>query len=447
MKSNEILQALNLTKSKETTMYCTKLAMLFDFFKLVKDTIVKVDVLETNLTIDSNGKLIKDITVETNFKESKLNHYRWNDKKVLSHVSIDSGLQSELCRVMELLWKKRKNKDNSELESKREVLNNEREANEKAKDLLLIAEKERLSTIVTDLPEMRTELNLLTGCKISLETNNGNYCFYLPVDNKFYYEVCRMLNIGFVVKGAVKKEVKHRWVMFANVFDAIKKASKFVSNDDLRPAMQCVCLDFSKDGLQVAATDAHKLYASKHFEVEYNTTNLQLLIAPESVSKLNKVKANYDKPLEITLFNDNTATLNDLEVNVLDSARYPDYKAVMPVYEHSMVFNKSIFIDCIKKVLPYSNKATSQVNLHLNGSIALHTQDVDFGYECDAEMPYISKQFADTDIAFNGKMLVEVLSSFKENELKFKSNGISTKAGIFTNDTDTVLLMPLMINC
>lgn len=96
--------------------------------------------------------------------------------------------------------------------------------------------------------------------------------------------------------------------------------------------------------------------------------------------------------------------------------------------------------------MPYSNKFTSQVNFHINGSIALHSQDVDFSFECNADMPYISKNIPDTDIAFNGKMLNECLSIFKDSTLKFKTDGKSTQAGIFTNDTDTVLIMPLMLN-
>ena len=100
----------------------------------------------------------------------------------------------------------------------------------------------------------------------------------------------------------------------------------------------------------------------------------------------------------------------------------------------------------VKKLLPYSNKSTGQVNLHLNGSIAMHCEDVDFSFRCDADMPYLSKIFDDTDIAFNGKFLNTCLTTFKEENVKMFTDGSSTKAAIFTNDTDNVLLMPLMLN-
>ena len=96
--------------------------------------------------------------------------------------------------------------------------------------------------------------------------------------------------------------------------------------------------------------------------------------------------------------------------------------------------------------MPYANKITAQVNFHLNGNIAMSSCDVDFSFESNSEMPYISKNFVDTDIAFNGKFLVDSLGIFKDKTVKMFSDGIPTKAAIFTNDTDTVLLMPLMMN-
>jgi len=111
-----------------------------------------------------------------------------------------------------------------------------------------------------------------------------------------------------------------------------------------------------------------------------------------------------------------------------------------------MEFNREQMIKNVNKVLPYANKSTNLVSFHLNGQIDLHTQDIDFSFECDATMPYIRKDFKDTDIAFNGKFLNEALSIFKSNTVNMYSEGQATKAAIFTDNTDSVLLMPLMLN-
>lgn len=445
MKNTEIMQVLNLTKNKQTTNYCSKLANLFEFIKLLKDTIIEAEIVDTDLTINQYGKLVDIKTVEKEYKESLLNHYRYNDKQITGITAKECELRCQRNKVADLLWKKRKNKDNSALESEKESIDNELQELDNKKEALISIEKNRLQSIVTDIVDMRKELNLFTGNKMMIETKEGIYSFYLPVDNAFYYAVCRMLNVEFTVKDVIKKEAKHKFITYPYLLDKIKKAAGFTSNDDLRPAMTCICLDFSKDGLQVVSTDAHRMYYSKMVSFDGSKDDLQILIAPESIKPLSKLKLKDDEPLTITVYNDNTASFNDFEVNLLD-ARFPQYRVVIPEYKKAMQFDRAKLISNVKKVMPYANKVTRQVNLHLNGSIALNACDVDFSFECNADMPYITKDFPDTDIAFNGSFLVDALGIFKEKTVKMLTDGSSTKAGIFTNDIDTVLLMPLMIN-
>ena len=61
-------------------------------------------------------------------------------------------------------------------------------------------------------------------------------------------------------------------------------------------------------------------------------------------------------------------------------------------------------------------------------------------------MPYLTKNFVDTDIAFNGKFLLDAMGIFKDKTIKMYSEGQSRKATIFSNGTDKVLLMPYLIN-
>lgn len=439
MTSTQILQALRLPKSKQTTTFCGKLAALFVFLKLIIQDAFLAEISGCDFAMNENGNL-------RDYKNNRLSHYRYNDTEIQALTKKECSLRCELNKVTDLLWKKRKNKDNSVLESERDNLRAELATIDKNKDALIEVEKIRIQSIVTDIVEMRNELGLLTACKISVATDKGSYSFYLPIGNSFYYEVCRMLNLNFEVAKVETKKAIHKFITFPYLIENIKKAVSFTSDDSLRPAMQCICLDFSKVGLQVVATDAHKMYYSKPVSIEGFKQDMQVLIAPESVKALSKLKLKDSEPLHITIFEDNTATFNDFEVNVLPNARYPQYKAVIPQYDLPMVFNRDELITNVKKVIPYSNKRTSQVDFHINGSIALSACDVDFGFECDAEMPYISKQFPDTDIAFNGKMLVDCLGIFKDKTVKMLTDGNSRQAGIFTNDNDSVLLMPLMLN-
>lgn len=229
----------------------------------------------------------------------------------------------------------------------------------------------------------------------------------------------------------------------SGIFAAMGKAVKFISKDGLRPAMQHICLDFENYVCEVVATDAHRLYLSPKFEGS-EKSRVQILINEQTAKILAKIKPDSELT-EISILDNDCIMVNGEIYGTID-ARFPDYRCVMPDYKMDMQFEVKPFITNVKKVMVYSNKSTNQVNFHLNGSIALHSQDVDFSFECNADMPYITKTFPDTDIAFNGKLLTESLSIFKEKVIKMKTDGISTKAGIFTNNTDTVLLMPLQLN-
>jgi DNA polymerase III sliding clamp (beta) subunit (PCNA family) len=57
------------------------------------------------------------------------------------------------------------------------------------------------------------------------------------------------------------------------------------------------------------------------------------------------------------------------------------------------------------------------------------------------------KDFQDFDIAFNSQLLKVCLNAFDEAELKMYSESKNTRAVLFSNDKDTALLMPLMLNC
>lgn len=278
--------------------------------------------------------------------------------------------------------------------------------------------------------------------QVTISHKTGVYSFPFPINNRLYNVIAGMAGVEVL---ETKKEVNvlNSITVDSGIFATMGKAVKFISKDGLRPAMQHICLDFENYVCEVVATDAHRLYLSPKFEGS-EKSRVQVLISEQTAKILAKIKPNSELT-EISIL-DNDRVMIEGEIYPTCDARFPDYRCVMPNYKEAMQFEVKPFINNVKKVYPYSNKCTGQVNFHLNGSIAMHTQDVDFSFECDADMPYITKNFPDTDIAFNGKLLMESLGIFKEKVIKMKTAGISTQAGIFTNDTDTVLIMPLMLN-
>ena len=281
--------------------------------------------------------------------------------------------------------------------------------------------------------------------KIELKTKFGGcYSFVIPIDNDFYFAVCELLNIN-----VSKFEAKANVIEFyadAEILEAIKKAKNFVSKDNLRPAFTGVLLHIVNDKLKVVATDAHKLYYSKQFDiVGYSPINeLKLIIDNAIFEKLKLIKV--EDYLTIG-YNETSIFINGIECSLID-ATYPDYERVIPAYEQAMVFNNESMQGLCKKLLPYCNKATNQLVFHLNGSIAASSQDVDFSFESESKIEYISKEFNDLDISFNGKFLLQTLQLFdKKANLKMLHDASkSEKGAIFTDGIDNCLLMPLMLN-
>ncbi len=279
--------------------------------------------------------------------------------------------------------------------------------------------------------------------EIKVSHANGSYFFPFPIDN-FYYNVFLSMAGKDIVQAKKEMVIIDTITIESKFFKTLDKAVKFVSKDDLRPAMMHVCIDMANYKVECVGTDAHRLYYSPKFECSQSEP-IQLLISDKAAKELAKMKFTNDIT-EINLLANDKIMVEGKTFDLGVDMRYPQYKVVIPEYKTFMEFDKDKFVANVKKVLPYANKSTSQVNFHLNGSIAISSQDVDFSFETSFDMPYLTKDFIDTDIAFNGKFLIDAMGIFKDKTVKMYSEGVATKAGIFSNGTDNVLIMPLMLN-
>lgn len=298
-----------------------------------------------------------------------------------------------------------------------------------------------------------TELKAKQFCITT--TYGGSYKFTVPVGNSFFVAVCTLLGINAEFINPVPAaalDVKESIFVEAGVIDAINKATKFVSKDGYRPALTGICLDIKNGELIVVATDAHRLYKSAPFKC--NGMDQQIIIKPGLGKLLQPKNSNSIEIQTISGLNEyNKPVISSVSINqtifeTID-AKYPDYPAVIPDYDLYMEFETKEFINQVKKVLPAANRVTQQIVFHLNGSINLKTQDLDFGNEMEADMAYISKNFPDMDYGLRGKQLLSCLDAFKgSDKLKMYHNGNPNRAAIFTEDQqkEIVLLMPVMLN-
>jgi len=323
---------------------------------------------------------------------------------------------------------------------------NTKHANKLA-DIYKFFEKEtvldtKISTEEIKFGSSTIEGTKLPGTRFSVTTKHGNYSVVVPVCNSVHRAFCNLLNIDIAEPETKAPKVQHIYSFPAEVLAVLKTAVKFTSPDDLRPAMQCLNLEINKGKLQIIATDAHRLFLSRLFDIEGTAGNHSFLIDMEQIKLLpKKLKESFG----VEIYENNTARIGDTEIQLFTGAKFPDYKVVVPDYKKSVSFDRTTFIKTIKQVLPYANKSTNQVLFTFNGQIDMSAQDVDFSFEGGFRMPYIQNEIDDFVIAFNGKFIVDMLGELHSDTVKMFSDGLHNRAAIFTDGLDSVLIMPLII--
>jgi DNA polymerase III subunit beta len=236
------------------------------------------------------------------------------------------------------------------------------------------------------------------------------------------------------------------------LIESINKTLFAVSNDTLRPAMTGVFFELDKDSITLVSTDAHRLVQFRNNEV--NCPTKEGFIVPKKPLQQLRATLPADETQLSLSYNDNhlfvTSSHLSMSCRLID-ARFPDYRAVIPADNpYKLSVNRADFVSALRRVSIFANKTTNQVVLDINGnSLQLSAQDIDFSYEGKETL---SCQYSGEDmkIAFNAKLMVEMVNNMDGAELQVELS-TPTRAGIFRpmekaeNEDVLMLLMPLMV--
>ncbi|MFI3333161.1 MAG: DNA polymerase III subunit beta [Rikenellaceae bacterium] len=249
-------------------------------------------------------------------------------------------------------------------------------------------------------------------------------------------------------------EDSYQATLDASLFsNGINKTIYATADDELRPAMNGVFLNFEPESLTFVATDAHKL-------VKYST---KLSNPFTSSFILPKRPANLLKNLLLKEADDVTITFDSKSVLVklssytmvcrLIEGNYPNYNAVIPSSNPNKVLVDRVeLLNSIKRVGVCSNPTTNLIRLEINEDyINLTAQDLDFSVSAN-ESVCCSYDGQAMSIGFKSTFLVEILSNTETPTVVIELAD-STRAGVFKpvfdeprDDENLMLLMPMMIN-
>jgi len=236
--------------------------------------------------------------------------------------------------------------------------------------------------------------------------------------------------------------------------DAVGKTIFATSNDELRPTMTGILFEFSPEGLNFVATDAHKLVKYERKDLKADTET-QFIVPKKPLQILKNYIAGSNDDVTIT-YDDRNVKFNFDNIEILSrliNGQYPNYRAVIPTENpNMMVVDRQNMLNVAKRIAIFANKATHLIRLDITGpELKISAEDLDFSNKAEERM-MCNYQGDDMAIGFNSKFLIEMLSNLDSDEVSVNMSVPSKAAlihpvdGLEDGEFITMLVMPLMLN-
>lgn len=248
---------------------------------------------------------------------------------------------------------------------------------------------------------------------------------------------------------------------FMNV---LSHAGKFVAADELRPVMNCLCIDVAGD-----FSDVNFVATSGHILIKITHTNnpetggsdfyrdgkpCQILVHSSYFKTLSVFGSGNCEDVDVECNGSAVRfTSGDIEYlcKKVDS-KYPNYNSVIPRNNPFFVcVGKKELMEVIKRVSLFGSESSNLVKLKKDGMfLNLSAEDIDFSTFADDQVLIMdSKCQEGFQIGFKASSLIDVLAAIPSDTVRIQLADPS-RAGIITADDPApkvlTLLMPMMLN-
>jgi DNA polymerase-3 subunit beta len=234
----------------------------------------------------------------------------------------------------------------------------------------------------------------------------------------------------------------------------LSKTHFATGNDEMRPVMMGVNMEFTGKGIIFVGTDAHKLvkYVYKGTKLDEEDSfilpkkPMNLLRNNLGVIEADEVKIDYNQK-NVCFTMDNMSMTSRL-VN----GKYPNYEAVIPVNNpNKLIVDRVGFLNTLRRVSIYANQSTLQVRLSISGNaMRMSAEDIDYS-NAGIEHLTVNYNGEDMEIGFNSKFLIEMLQNMDSEQIQIEMSDPG-RAGIIVphdgedEDEDILMLvMPIML--
>lgn len=235
--------------------------------------------------------------------------------------------------------------------------------------------------------------------------------------------------------------------------DNLTRSLFATANDELRPVMNGVYFDLTADGLNIVASDGHKLVRNKNFGIKSDTP-AAFILPKKPAALLKNVLSRDSGDVEIK-FNDRNAEIkfeNGILTCRLIEGRYPNYNSVIPQDNPNKVtIDRRSLLGALRRVLPFASESSQLVRFQLEGGkLELKSEDVDFSTLAKEQVTcdYAGQPMS---IGFKGSSMQEILSNLDSDEVVIELADPS-RAGVVhpvnqpENGDVLMLIMPMLLN-
>lgn len=225
------------------------------------------------------------------------------------------------------------------------------------------------------------------------------------------------------------------------------------SNDQTRPILTSILMNFSETGLEVVATDGFRL-AQLFFKNNQFSINKQLLVPAKALNELYRIskqmKAEEVKILVSEELKQLLFKVSNVEMYVrLIEGDYPPYeKIIPPSFALELELDAEELLTQLKRAFIFAKDASNIVRLKFSkDEVEIKAISPSFG-EYVGEMSIENKSGDEGEIAFNVHYLIDFINTVKPEKLWFGMNE-SLKPAMFKDPAMAeyiYIAMPFRVN-
>jgi len=219
---------------------------------------------------------------------------------------------------------------------------------------------------------------------------------------------------------------------------------------DYRQILTGINFDFKENMLNVVSTDSHRLVRYRRFNIDTDD-NFNFVSKRKPLQLLRNL---LDKDTDVSI-NFNETNVSFEFDNIIISCKllegvFPDYDRVIPPsFENKLLIGKEDFIAALKRVSVFTDKATNQVKMHIEGQeITLTGNDEEYANE-GIEKLQCTYEGEDMDISFNSKTFMEMLQHLDCDNINILMNKPNTAIVITPaeeNENEDVVMLHMPIS-